>query len=95
MQPLTESELKTWLAANPDWQGTTDGIHCQWRFADFPSVITFMQAAVQKIEDLNHHPEWSNVYNSLSVNLRTHDAGNQVTALDTELATYLSTLFNG
>ena len=94
MQHVAENDLKTWLADHPDWSGTTEAISCTWKFKDFPSVIAFMQQAVEQIETLNHHPEWSNVYNTLTVRLTTHDAGNTVTTLDLELAGYLSNLFH-
>ena len=47
--------------------------------------MAFMQSCVEEIDELNHHPEWSNVYNSVSVSLRTHDAGNVVTDKDISL----------
>lgn len=48
--------------------------------------MSFMQAAGADIDRINHHPEWTNVYNRVSVRLTTHDAGNTVTALDVQLA---------
>ena len=54
-------------------------------FADFADAFAFMAHCVPEIEKRDHHPEWSNVYNKVTVNLTTHDAGN-VTGMDGELA---------
>jgi 4a-hydroxytetrahydrobiopterin dehydratase len=53
-----------------------------------------MQAAAEGISQMNHHPEWSNVYNRVEVTLRTHDAGNTVTDKDYKLAEWLDEVFS-
>lgn len=62
-----------------------------FRFADFKQAFAFMTAAALKAEQMDHHPEWSNVYSTVEVLLATHDAGG-VTRLDVELAGYLDGL---
>ncbi|MCV2881653.1 4a-hydroxytetrahydrobiopterin dehydratase [Actibacterium sp. XHP0104] len=56
-----------------------------YRFADFASAFGWMTRVALVAEQMNHHPDWTNVYNRVSVSLTTHDAGG-LTAKDTELA---------
>ena len=57
-----------------------------FQFEDFISAFAFMTKVAFVAEKMGHHPEWSNVYNKVSIKLNTHDAGNIVTDLDRELA---------
>ena len=85
MKKLTNQEIEKRLKELSDWDYYDDGEHteCQsYKFKDFMSAkspISF------ECEALNHHPEWSNVYNILEIKLTTHDADG-VTELDFELA---------
>ncbi len=54
-----------------------------------------MSAASTEIDALNHHPEWTNIYNKVLVTLRTHDAGNVVTDLDYKLSELLDRVYEG
>ena len=63
-------------------------------FADFEAAMHFMQLAAKSISVQNHHPEWTNVYNKVSVKLTTHDAGNTITEKDEKLALALDTIYN-
>lgn len=65
-----------------------DAISKSFKFADFKAAFAFMTRAALKAEQMDHHPEWFNVYNRVDVTLSTHDAGG-VTALDVELAKFL------
>ena len=58
------------------------------KFADFNTAFAFMTRVALKAETMDHHPEWSNVYNRVSVLLTTHDAGG-VTELDTTMAQFI------
>ncbi|GAA5906983.1 hypothetical protein JCM6882_000019 [Rhodosporidiobolus microsporus] len=58
----------------------------EYRFKDFGEAWGFMSRVALQAEKLNHHPEWSNVYNRVSIALTTHDKDNQLTALDVKLA---------
>ncbi len=86
---LTDDEVHQALAVMPGWSGSTAGLERQWRFASHPAAIAFIQACVGGVEARNHHPEWHNVYDRVSVRLRTHDAGDRVTELDLDLARFL------
>lgn len=56
------------------------------KFKDFKEAFAFMTEVAFHAEGQNHHPEWSNVYNTVKINLSTHDAGNKVTKKDHKLA---------
>ncbi|MBL56084.1 MAG: pterin-4-alpha-carbinolamine dehydratase [Flavobacteriales bacterium] len=57
-----------------------------FEFEDFQEAFTFMTRVAFLAEQLNHHPNWKNAYNVVSIHLTTHDEGNQVTHKDYELA---------
>ncbi|MBT3238691.1 MAG: 4a-hydroxytetrahydrobiopterin dehydratase [Rhodospirillaceae bacterium] len=72
----------------PDGWASMDGrdaIHKSFRFDDFVQAFAFMTRVAKAAEDMNHHPEWSNVYNRVDITLTTHDAGG-VTTKDLTLA---------
>lgn len=92
MNALTQDQVTTALAKLPAWSGDQSGITVTWTATDFRAAMAFMQDCVEPIEAINHHPEWHNVYNRISITLRTHDAGDVVTQLDIDLATTLSGL---
>ncbi|MEL7108640.1 MAG: 4a-hydroxytetrahydrobiopterin dehydratase [Pseudomonadota bacterium] len=71
--------------------GERDAIAKTYKFTDFKTAFAFMSASALKAEQMDHHPEWFNVYNRVEVTLTTHDA-NGVTALDVELGAYMDAL---
>ncbi|MFN4023360.1 MAG: 4a-hydroxytetrahydrobiopterin dehydratase [Hyphomonas sp.] len=79
--------LKGWARA----EGERDAIFRAYRFADFKTAFAFMSAAALKAEQMDHHPEWFNVYNRVEVTLTTHDADG-VTQKDLELAGFMDQL---
>ena len=85
---LTAPDLNTQLAQLPQWSVQAGKLHREYRFEDFAQAIGFITMAALKIEALDHHPEWSNVYNRVSVDLVTHDAGG-ITMKDFALAALL------
>lgn len=89
LKALTAPETAAALSTLPGWSGNTFGLTRTYLFADFAVAMAFMHQAAPAIDASNHHPEWTNVYNRVSVILRTHDAGNQVTELDLALARLL------
>ncbi len=78
------------LADLPHWRAAEgrDAIRRDFRFKDFNAAFAFMTRAALKAEQLDHHPEWFNVYNRVDVTLATHDADG-VTALDVTLAKFM------
>jgi 4a-hydroxytetrahydrobiopterin dehydratase len=75
--PLGPQQVREKLAARPGWTLSDDGraISRQFRFADFRQAFAFMTQVALAAERADHHPEWSNVYNSVEIRLTTHDAG--------------------
>ncbi len=71
--------------------GERDAIEKTFRFSDFKTAWGFMTACALKAEQIDHHPEWFNVYSRVEVTLTTHDA-NGVTALDVEMAGFMDNL---
>jgi 4a-hydroxytetrahydrobiopterin dehydratase len=88
---MTEAEVQSALERLPGWSLQDAKLHREYKFADFAHAFGFMATAAVLIEKMNHHPEWANVYNRVTVDLTTHDAGG-VTARDTELARLLEDL---
>jgi len=74
---LTDAERDAALAALPDWTLRGDGLAIarDFKFADFSAAFAFMTRVALHAEKVDHHPEWSNVYNRVQVTLTTHDAG--------------------
>ncbi len=61
-------------------------LYAHFTFPDFITAFAFMTKVAEIAEKMNHHPKWTNVYNSVEIWLTTHDAGNTVTELDRTLA---------
>jgi len=88
---LTDSEIETALAELDGWKLEGGKIGRSFKFANFIQAFSFMTSAAIEAEKMDHHPEWSNVYNKVSVQLVTHDAGG-VTQLDIDLARKMNAL---
>jgi len=86
-QPDIEEELKNL----PGWSVVNEKLHREFEFASFNQAFGFMTRAAMEIEKMNHHPEWFNVYNRITVELTTHDAGG-ITKNDINLARILNSL---
>lgn len=65
----------------------------EFKFKDFQEAFAFMTRVAFLAEQQNHHPEWTNVYNRVTIHLSTHDAGNIVTEKDHRLASAIDALF--
>jgi 4a-hydroxytetrahydrobiopterin dehydratase len=88
---LTPERLEQALAALPGWSLAGGKLHREFRFADFSAAFAFMTRVALEAEKRDHHPDWSNVWNRVVVDLVTHDAGG-VTELDVALAKRISEL---
>jgi 4a-hydroxytetrahydrobiopterin dehydratase len=85
---LNDEQIREKLAALPEWSVVSAKLHREYKFADFVHAFGFMATCAVAIEKMNHHPEWSNVWNRVTVDLTTHDAGG-ITERDFELAAML------
>ena len=88
---LTESEIQGALGRLPRWALLGGKLHREYRFADFVHAFGFMATSAIAVEAMGHHPEWSNVWNRVTVDLMTHDSGG-VTAKDVALAEKLEAI---
>lgn len=88
---LTEEQISTELSGLQGWSVVNGKLHKDFVFDDFIEAFGFMCKAAIHIEKMNHHPEWFNVYNKISVDLVTHDAGG-ITQNDIALARTLNSL---
>lgn len=68
------------------FENKRDHLYGEFHFKDFTEAMSFMMEVSFWAEKLNHHPEWSNVYNIVRIKLTTHDAGNTLTIKDEKLA---------
>jgi 4a-hydroxytetrahydrobiopterin dehydratase len=86
---LTPEAVQEALADLGDWTSEAGRLQAHFDFPGFAEAIGFMAAAAVVAAELDHHPDWSNSYRRVSVELSTHDAGG-VTELDLRLATRMS-----
>ncbi len=88
---LDEAVVATWLAAHPGWRLQEGKLHTVYTFSDFVTAFDWMTRVGAVAEEMNHHPEWLNVYNRVTVWLETHDASG-LTRLDLALAEAMEAL---
>jgi len=88
---LSSEQISEQLKNLPGWSVKEEKLHKDFEFVDFNQAFGFMTRAAMHIEKMNHHPEWFNVYNKLTVDLTTHDAGG-ITENDINLAKILNSL---
>lgn len=91
MKKLNNKEIENKLKQLPNWSYEDDAIHISFEFEDFKNAFTAMTRIAFEAERLQHHPTWSNTYNSVNVSLSTHDADG-VTEKDFELAEAIETV---
>jgi 4a-hydroxytetrahydrobiopterin dehydratase len=82
---LSESEINAELKNLPGWSVENGKLHKTLQFKSFLDAFAFMTKVAITAEAMNHHPEWSNVYNKVTVDLVTHDLGG-ISTFDFELA---------
>lgn len=91
-QRLTETELADALTQRADWVVRDGKLHRELSFPSFVAAFGFMTRVALVAERMNHHPEWSNVYGRVVIDLTTHDADG-ITALDLKLAAHIDALY--
>lgn len=68
------------------WKKENNTLRRSFKFENFIEAWSFMTKVAMVAEKMNHHPEWSNIYNTVNISLTTHDKGNTITTKDRELA---------
>lgn len=93
MGKLGQAELGEALASLPDWRHDSEAgaISRDFKFRDFSEAFAFMARVALLAEAANHHPEWSNIYNRVSIRLTTHD-DKGLSGKDTALAAKIDAL---
>ncbi len=76
------------------WHEANNQLQATFRFADFAEAFAFMTEVAFHAEKQNHHPNWSNVWNTVTIHLSTHDAGNIVTDKDRKLAQTITGVYH-
>lgn len=90
-QKLSDADIQSRLAGLSGWSVADGKLHRDYSFGDFVAAFGFMASAALVAESMHHHPEWFNVYNRVSIDLNTHDAGG-ITELDFALAEKMNAL---
>ena len=91
MGKLDQNQIAEAISGMKGWVANGDWIAKEFQFDDFKQAIDFMVKAGDVAEELNHHPNWSNVWNKVNVELQTHSEGG-VTEKDLELAQRMDAL---
>lgn len=84
-QILNSDELTSALTSLPEWTTREGRLHREYRFKNFSQAMGFMVSVALEAEKMNHHPDWSNSYSRVSIDLMTHSAGG-ITENDIQLA---------
>ena len=74
MKPLSKDQIDQKLLHFPDWEYYDNALHAEFEFENFKDCFSAMSRIAFECEALNHHPNWSNVYNVLNITLFTHSA---------------------
>ena len=93
-QKLSNDAINKALADLPGWELQDGKLHKQYKFDTFAQALGWMVAVGIQADKMDHHPEWTNVYNKVTVSLVTHDLDNAISNLDVELAQKMDALSN-
>ncbi len=85
MKLLSQEQIEQKLLRYPDWEYYDNALHAEFEFENFKDCFSAMSRIAFECEALNHHPDWTNVYNVLTISLSTHSAKG-VTNKDFKLA---------
>lgn len=93
MKKLSDQEIDQNLESFEGWTYADGGLQTSFEFENFKEAFTLMTRIAFEAESMNHHPNWTNVYNTLEITLSTHDAGG-VTSKDFDLAKAIEKIVN-
>ena len=91
MSAYSDAQIEQALENLAGWSQEGEAIVKSFEFADFNAAIAFIQRAAGPIDEMDHHPEWTNVYNRVDIRLSSHDVGG-VTDRDVQLARVIERL---
>lgn len=89
---LDDTELQEIMRELRGWEIKSGKLHKTFKFGSFAQAIGWMVSVSILADKLDHHPEWSNVYNRVQIDLSTHDLDNAISNLDIELARKMDSL---
>lgn len=89
---LPDAQLQAALAELPGWEVLNGKLHKTFKFSDFTAAFGFMTKVAIEANTMNHHPEWCNVWNRVTIDLVTHEAGDRISDLDVTLARKIESL---
>jgi 4a-hydroxytetrahydrobiopterin dehydratase len=93
MKPLTREEILSYLALNlKSWAFTETAITREFKFRNFVDAFSFMTAIALEAEKMDHHPDWPNVYDKVTISLNTHTAKG-ITQMDFDLAKKIDAIY--
>ena len=75
------------------WTEENNRLKKNFSFENFSAAFAFITQVALLAEKMNHHPEWSNSYNQVSIQLYTHEVGNKITDLDRKMASEIDLIF--
>jgi 4a-hydroxytetrahydrobiopterin dehydratase len=93
-EKLTDERIREELSKLGGWNIRDGKLAKSFKFDNFVKAFGFMTQVAFEAEKMNHHPDWRNVYNTVEVNLVTHDAS-AITTYDIKLARIIDTIFDG
>ncbi len=88
---LSEKQVETSLAGLERWQVQSGKLHREFKFRDFSEAWGFMARVALLAENMNHHPEWFNVWSTVRIDLSTHDVAG-ISNRDVEMAEKINAL---
>ena len=91
---LSETQIEAELKKLPGWSVVNGNLHRVFEFKDFSQAFAFMTRVALAAEKMDHHPDWSNAWNKVTVDLSTHSAGG-LTQNDFDLATKIQQIHGG
>lgn len=85
IEKMTQEQIQTGLKELSGWELKDDKLHREIKFKDFVQAFGFMTQVAILAQEMDHHPEWSNVYSRVTIDLTTHEASG-ISSRDFELA---------
>ncbi|MFG0248067.1 MAG: 4a-hydroxytetrahydrobiopterin dehydratase [Phycisphaeraceae bacterium JB051] len=90
---LADAQISARLEKHPEWTRENHALNRTFVFEDFDQAFAFMSKVAEIAKNMNHHPDWQNVYNKLTINLSTHDVDG-ISDLDFEMMEKIDALLD-